>query len=64
MFNSLSTKLADRYADRLSGSGSEGRAKKALVQYRRDQTAKTKRNALAALNSLGKNIQADLRSVI
>jgi hypothetical protein len=63
MFNSLSTKLADRYGDRLSGAGPVGRAKKALVQYRREQTTKTKRNALEALNGLRKNIQADLRSV-
>ena len=63
MFHLLSTKQADRYLDRLSGTGPVGRARKALVQYRRDQSTKTKHNALAALNGLGKNIQTDLRSV-
>ena len=62
MFKSLTPIIADRIVDRLDGTGPAGRAKKAVVQYRKHQSPITEAAALTAINSLDENMQADLRS--
>ena len=58
----LNTKIAERIVDRLSGTGIEGRARKAVMQYRKHQSPVTEQAALAAIHLLDENMQADLRS--
>ena len=62
MFEMLSTKNADTIADVLSGSGSQGRARKAVLQFRRNPTGENETDALALLNGLEQNIQKELRA--
>ncbi len=61
MFNSLNSKIADAFVDTLPGTGAEGRARKATLQYRREQSPEREAAALALLNGLGENVQAELR---
>jgi hypothetical protein len=62
MFKKLTLIIADRIVDRLSGTGIEGRAKKAITTYRRHPSPVTEQTALAAIHLLDDNVQADLRS--
>ena len=62
MFSSLNAKQADLVADKLSGTGDEGRARKAVTRFRKDPTEENEASALTLLNGLGQNIQAELRS--
>jgi hypothetical protein len=62
MFETLSPIIVNRIVDRLSGTGIEGRARKAVMQYRKHQTPVTEAAALTAINLLDANMQADLRS--
>jgi hypothetical protein len=52
---------ADRIVSDLAGTGEEGRARKAVMQYRRDQTEDSRTAALAAISQLDENKQAELR---
>jgi hypothetical protein len=61
MFETLSPIIANRIVDRLSGTGIEGRAKKAITTYRRHPSPVTEQTALAAIHLLDDNVQMDLR---
>ena len=62
MFEMLSTITADIAADILSGTGPQGRARKAVLTYRREQTPEAEKAALEALNALEQNVQKEIRS--
>jgi hypothetical protein len=59
----INAKNADRWIDRLAGTGIEGRAKKALAVFRRCQSPQTETAAADLLKMLPDTVLADLRSV-
>jgi hypothetical protein len=54
---------ADRWIDRLAGTGIQGRAKKALQVFRRSQSPQTQTAADDLLKMLPEQVLFDLRSV-
>ena len=61
MFSSLSKITADRIMDCLTGGGLETRAAKAVRAYRNDPTEEREAEAIAMLNALDENKQAEIR---
>ena len=61
MFASLNLKMADRIVGLLTGTGPEGRARKAVTRFRRDPTEANKADAVTLLDGLEDNIRAELR---
>ena len=57
MLNLFNVKIADRIIDCLSGGGSESRAKKAVMAFRRHPTTEAADAALAHINALDENVQ-------
>jgi hypothetical protein len=52
---------ADKIVDDLAGTGEEGRARKAIRNYRTVQTEDSRKAALAAISLLDENKQTELR---
>jgi hypothetical protein len=57
----LNVKTADIFLDRLSGTGPQGRAKKRILQFRREPSLERRQAALRAIGTLDQNTQTNLR---
>jgi len=62
MFDKMTTKRAEVALGILSDGGHEARVKKAVLTYRREQTAATEAAALAALSELDQNKRAEIKT--
>ena len=54
---------ADRVISALAGTGTEGRARKAITTYRQIQTEDAKEAAMAAIGLLDPNKQTELKQL-
>ena len=64
MFENLNAKSADILIGELAGTGPEGRCRKSIQRFRRDQTDDHRTEALALLNGLDGNVQTALKQAL